>query len=80
MSPNPPVDSTGPTTERFEYFMIRLTRSDSHPERVAGMVERLDSGEKRSFSTGDQLLRTIGGWSPPILNLQSATGPRNPGD
>ena len=68
------------TSERFEYFMVRLTRSDRDPERVAGLVERIGSGEKRSFETGDQLLRMVGGWFALNLNLQPSTGHRNPGD
>ena len=67
-------------SERFEYFMIRVRRSDTDPERVAGLVERLGSGEKRSFETGDQLLRMVGGWFDVSLNLQPVTGPRNPGE
>ncbi len=62
MSPHQPDEGPGTTSERFEYFMVRLTRSDQEPERVAGLVERLGSGEKRSFETGDQLLRMVGGW------------------
>jgi hypothetical protein len=42
-------------------------------------VERLGSGEKRSFETGDQLLRMVGGWFESSLNLQSPTGRRNAG-
>jgi len=80
MSPHPPAEDQGTTSERFEYFMIRLTRSDKDPERLAGLVERLGSGEKRSFETGDQLLRMVGGWFGFSLNLQPSTGHRNPGD
>ncbi|HEY8198085.1 MAG TPA: hypothetical protein VIG04_13985 [Gemmatimonadales bacterium] len=80
MSLHPPDDDHGTTTsERFEYFMIRVTRSDKDPDRVSGLVERLGSGEKRSFETGDQLLRMVGGWFESSLNLQSPTGRRNPG-
>ena len=78
MSPHQPDDDPGTTSERFEYFMIRVTRSDHQPERVAGLVERLGSGEKRTFETGEQLLQMVGkgiGFSP---NLQPATGGRNP--
>ena len=79
MSLHPPDDDHGTTSERFEYFMIRVTRSDQDPDRVSGLVERLGSGEKRSFQTGDQLLRMVGGWFESSLNLQSPTGHRNPG-
>ena len=80
MSPHHPEDDKGTSSERFEYFMIRLTRSDHDPERVAGLVERLGSGEKRSFETGDQLLQMVGGWFAFNLNLQASTEGRNPGD
>lgn len=49
--------------QRFDYFMIRLTRSDLEPDRVAGLVERLGSGEKRRFETGEQLLALVGRWA-----------------
>jgi hypothetical protein len=79
MSLHPPDDDHGTTSDRFEYFMIRVTRSERDPDRVSGLVERLGSGEKRGFETGDQLLRMVGGWFESSLNLQSPTGHRNPG-
>jgi hypothetical protein len=79
MAPHLPDQDSETTSERFEYFMVRLTRSDKDPERVAGLVERIGSGEKRSFETGDQLLRMVGGWFAFNLNLQPSTGHRNPG-
>lgn len=79
MSTHPP-DGEDTTGQRFEYFMIRMTRSEQEPQRVAGLVERLGSGEKRSFETGDQLLRMVGGWFDLNLNLQLPAGHRNPGD
>ncbi|MBA3522129.1 MAG: hypothetical protein H0T90_06495 [Gemmatimonadales bacterium] len=54
-------DGVEGTTERFDYFMIRVTRSQREPDRVAGLIERLGSGEKRSFETGEQLVRLVGG-------------------
>ena len=64
-------------TERFDYFMIRLTRSDREPNRVAGLVERLGSGEKRSFETGEQLVGLVGEWATPDRKMQPATGDGN---
>jgi hypothetical protein len=52
-----------PPTGRFDYFMLRLTRSEGEPELVTGQAELLRTGEKRSFDTGEQLLRLIGEWS-----------------
>jgi hypothetical protein len=57
--------------------MIRLTRTASEPDRVAGLVERLGSGQKRSFDTGEQLVRLVGSGFGLDLNMQSATGDRN---
>lgn len=80
MSPHHTDEDLGTTPERFEYFMIRLTRSEHDPERVAGLVERLGSGEKRSFESGDQLLQMVGGWFSFSLNLHPPTGHSNAGD
>ena len=71
-------DEEGGVAERFEYFMVRLTRSASEPDRVAGLVERLGSGQKRSFDTGEQLVRLVGGGFTLDLNMQSGIGDRNP--
>jgi hypothetical protein len=70
-------DEEGGVAERFEYFMVRLTRTATEPDRVAGLVERLGSGQKRSFDTGEQLVRLVGGGFGLDLNMQSATGDRN---
>jgi hypothetical protein len=63
--------------ERFEYFMVRMTRSVHRPSSIAGLIERLGSGEKRSFETGEQLLRLVGGGFPLSRNMPSGTGNRN---
>jgi hypothetical protein len=70
-------DGEGGVTERFEYYMVRLARSAGQPERVAGLVERLGSGEKRSFDTGEELVRLVGDWSVLDLNMQPAATDRN---
>ena len=70
-------DDEGEVAERFEYFMVRLTRNPSEPDRVAGLVERLSSGQKRSFDTAEQLVRLVGGGFNPDLNMQSANSDRN---
>jgi hypothetical protein len=44
------------------------------------MVERLGSGEERSFDTGDQLFQMVDGWFDFDLNLQPATGHSNTRD
>jgi hypothetical protein len=44
---------------------------------VAGLVERLGSGQKRSFDTGEQLVRLVGGGFSLDQNMQSVLGDRN---
>lgn len=70
-------EDEGGVPERFEYFMVRLTRSSRDPDRVAGLIEWLGSGQKRSFDTGEQLVRLVGGGFALDFNMQSAAGPRN---
>jgi hypothetical protein len=61
----------------FDYFMVRITRTDD-PARLAGLVERLGTGEKRSFTTGEQLLGLVEAWSGSDSNLQVPLGTGNP--
>lgn len=70
-------DGEGGVHERFEYFMVRVTRSAHEPDRVAGLVELLGSGEKRSFSSGEQLVRLVRGGFAPESNMQSIESGRN---
>ena len=50
-------------SDGFDYFVIRVSRSAAHPERVAGLVERLGSGEKRVFETAEHLAALVSGWT-----------------
>jgi hypothetical protein len=70
-------EEEGGVDERFEYFMLRLTRSASEPDRVTGLIERLGSGQKRSFDTGEQLVRLVGGGFSLDQNMQPAISDRN---
>ncbi len=56
--------------ERLDYFMIRLARREHEPDRVAGLVERLATGEKRGFDTADELIRLVVAWDAPKLNME----------
>ena len=55
--------------ERLDYFMVRLARREGDPERVAGLVERLATGEKREFDTADQLVRLVVAWNSSDSNM-----------
>ena len=62
----------------FDYFMLRVNRSGVGPERLAGVVERLGTGEKWAFVTGEQLLGLIGA-APTSGKLRPPGGSGNPG-
>jgi hypothetical protein len=70
--------SEGPP-DRFDYFMVRVTRAEDDA-RLTGLVERLGTGEKRSFGSGQQLLWLVGSWSDAESNLQARAEASNPGD
>jgi hypothetical protein len=46
----------------FDYFVVRLHRTGPTPDRIAGMVERLGSGEKQPFDTAEDLTRLLSTW------------------
>lgn len=47
----------------FSYFMIRLHHEASESAGdVAGIVERLGTGEKRTFANGRELVALVSGW------------------
>ena len=60
--------------ERLDYYMIRLTRWEGDPDRVAGLVERLATGERRGFNNADQLVRLVTAWEHPSTNLGAGPG------
>jgi hypothetical protein len=64
--------------DTFEYYMIRLRRTDAHPEQVIGQVERLGTGEKLAFGSGEHLVRLVTAWrtggdEPPPAHTGLAT-------
>jgi hypothetical protein len=61
----------------FDYFMLRVTRSGVVPEELTGVIERLGTGEKWAFATGEQLLGLIGS-HPSDGNMQAVSGSGNP--
>jgi hypothetical protein len=58
-----------PSPQRFEYFMLRLHRPAARPEAagadglpLAGTVERLGTGDKRTFADAVELTRLMDDW------------------
>ena len=47
----------------FDYFVVRLNRTDPNPRLITGLVERLGSGEKLPFETAEHLTRLISTWT-----------------
>jgi hypothetical protein len=70
---------TGETenVDRYNYFMVRLSGSDADPGHFSGVVERLGSGEKRTFADQDELLRLFSSWSVPPANMPPRRTVRN---
>lgn len=62
----------------FDYFMVRITRTEDAAQ-VAGLIERLGTGEKHSFSTGEQLLGLVAQWSSSESKLSGPMEAGNPG-
>lgn len=58
----------GPTSSRpVAHFMIRVTLpDDSGMGEVSGLVERLGTGEKQPFTSGEHLLRLVRDWPDPV--------------
>jgi hypothetical protein len=47
----------------FDYFVVRLDRTDPNPNRITGLVERLGSWEKQPFDSAEHLARLISTWT-----------------
>lgn len=63
----------------FAYFKIRIRREsgEQSPEALSGMIERIGTGDKRSFTSGDELMRFMCGTESPKGSLPIAGQPRN---
>jgi hypothetical protein len=61
--------------DQFSYYMIRIRHSptEDRPDPLAGVVERLGSGEKQHFGDGDELLRLLSGWVEGPPNMRPLT-------
>ena len=49
-------------TDSFEYYLVRVRRSTADLRQVTGHVERLGTGEKRRFGSGEDLVRLVAAW------------------
>jgi hypothetical protein len=62
--------------DQFSYYMIRIRHSaaEDRPDPLAGVVERLGSGEKQNFAAGEELLRLLSGWTEGLPNMRPVSG------
>ena len=58
MDAQPESGATQPG-ERFAYFMVRIQTSADTRARSSGIVERLGTGRKESFSSIEELVRLL---------------------
>jgi hypothetical protein len=65
--------------EHFQYFMVRLARSNADPASLSGLIERIGSGEKRTFGTGEELVHQFTSWSIRSVNMSPGRTDRNGG-
>jgi hypothetical protein len=56
----------------FEYYMIRVRRTAAHPDQVTGQIERLETGEKLGFASGEHLARLVTLWRTPAGGASQA--------
>jgi hypothetical protein len=67
------LESANQPGERFAYFMVRLQTSADMQEGSSGVVERLGSGRKQSFSTIEELVRLLTAGSGDEQNMRAGT-------
>ena len=62
---------------QFRYFMLRLRITDEPAEltpRLTGVVERLGSGERRDFSSSEELMEVMETWDAELRPPQTTAG------
>jgi hypothetical protein len=59
--------------EEFDYFMVRVRRTvpEEMTGTLSGVAERLGTGEKWNFGSGEELLHVVSGAPRRIKNMQS---------
>jgi hypothetical protein len=66
--------------ELYSYFVVRLRHPrSSEAEPWTGVVERLGAGEKRGFSSPEQLVQLLLRWSRPEASIAAAPPAEQPG-
>lgn len=63
-------DSASQAGERFAYFMVRIQTNADTMAKTAGVVERLGTGRKQSFSSIEELMRLLTEGSGDVQNMR----------
>ncbi|HEV8149638.1 MAG TPA: hypothetical protein VGP61_05580 [Gemmatimonadales bacterium] len=59
-----PTEPSPLGADRLDYYVVKIRRSAVAPgSGLAGIVERLGSGEKREFTSCAELARLVEDWS-----------------
>jgi hypothetical protein len=66
--------------EGFSYFLIRVRRSepDAQDGGISGVVERLGTGEKWSFGSGEELIHLVDSDVHRLKKMQPSGTPGKP--
>jgi hypothetical protein len=68
--------------ELYSYFMVRVRHPSAGdprgPAACTGLVERLDTGEKRAFGSADELQRLLVSWRPGRTSIPVDPAPEQP--
>jgi hypothetical protein len=68
-----PESAANRTVERFAYFMVRIQTNGDTRARSSGIVERLGTGRKQSFSTVEELVHLLTDDSGDVQNMRVGT-------
>jgi len=75
-----PTDASGESI-LFSYFLIRLRRTAHGPDGgLAGLVERLGTGEKKSFASADELLALVSGSGSAFASIEETSAAGHPAE
>lgn len=60
--------------DEFTYYMVRIRHSPADDrDLLAGIIERLGSGEKQGFAGADELIRLLNAWTEGAPNMRVGT-------
>lgn len=64
--------------ELYSYYLVRIRHRPTAERSVpvlGGVLERLDTGAKRAFADGEELLVLLRAWLPPAASIPAVAVP-----